>query len=209
MKQNIPCGLFFDELCKHLNKKEKKELLKTIVPVAAAEHWLTMEAAYVADTNRAKLGIDGEKDGVPIWHILPERGKVDLWISNNKSGTVIEFKAIHNNKNFAERVASLSNDACKAKEKAGSIGIDKTKVDFMGIAFLVYTQFAEGQWGGYQPLGGRMTPDRCQDFFNKFEEEIAKNNLKLVSKPKKVCSLDGAHYIKSGVHSSCWLAHIV
>lgn len=163
----------------------------------------------MADTNRAKLGIDGEKDSTPIWHILPERCKVDLLITNNKSGTVIEFKAIHNNKNFAQRIVSLSNDACKAKEKSKGYGLDKTKVNFMGAAFLVYTQFSDEQWGGYRPLGGRAAPDTLEDFFNKFEEELAKNNLKVEAGPEKICSLDGAHYIKTGVHSSCWLAHIV
>lgn len=86
--------------------QRRKRDLPLLVEGAAFELWLAFEARLVLEHNRHALGVDPEH-----W-TANEFKKVDLgvWEGWENLVTAIEFKMIHNNKNWSNKVDQIWSD---------------------------------------------------------------------------------------------------
>lgn len=189
---------YFDLLVSHLHHENRNKILRSISVTSAPEHWLSLEAAGVLDTNREHLGLSEALDSrpnVPRWLVAAERRKVDLWVEDQtEEGDPIsvEFKVIHNNKNFNERILSLRRD------------FEKQFTDYVcperwGIALLVYVRFYDDQSGIFAYDRGLTDLDT---FLHAFKQSIAVRDrvygspaLELVFEPVEICDLTKSNYI--------------
>jgi hypothetical protein len=104
---------FFSGLAMHLRKRSKD--IAEIATMAAIEHWVQFEAATLLTRrgSREKYGIGGGTLKTPTWWVVCEHKKIDLYITGPQSPHAIEFKAIHNNKNFYSKVREARHDLNK------------------------------------------------------------------------------------------------
>ena len=63
---------YFDYLLTHLQQEERRRMISSIAVTAAPEHWLSLEAAALLDTNRERFGLEeylDHRQNVPRWLI--------------------------------------------------------------------------------------------------------------------------------------------
>ena len=95
--------------------------------MAGPEHWLSLEAAAFLDLQREIFGLDEILDkstNAPRWFISAEHAKVDLFVEDEndsyKTATAIEFKVIHNNQHFYDKIRGIRHDLKKPVKGVGS-----------------------------------------------------------------------------------------
>jgi len=193
---------FFDFLITHFQQEERRRMLSSIAVTAAPEHWLSLEAAALLDTNRVHFGLGDALDhrqNVPRWLIAAERKKVDLWIEDQGNGEpphAIEFKVVHNNKNAYQKIWEIRRDLCKVIPNTERID----QVIRWGVVMLVFHHFYDDQAGGY--AYNREFKD-CQGMLKAFEHALEDENewyddapiLELALEPVMLCDMSTANYI--------------
>ena len=124
------CSLLEAELV----RRERSRDLSMLAAGGAFEQWISFEARLVLEKNRNDLGIDDA-----FW-TANEYKKVDLgvWEDWTTLHTAIEFKLIHNNKNWRAKVNSLWGDlfpaARSSKDRLGPC----LRVSVVGVVGKVY-----------------------------------------------------------------------
>lgn len=193
---------YFDYLLTHLQQEERRRMLSSIAVTAAPEHWLSLEAAALLDTNRARFGLEeylDHRQNVPRWLIAAERKKVDLWIEDQRDVEpphAIEFKVVHNNKNAYRRIWEIRRDLCKVIPNTES----NEQVIRWGVVMLVFHNFYDDQAGGY--THNHKFKD-YQEMLQAFELALEDENewyedapkLELVLQPTLLCDMSMANYI--------------
>lgn len=199
---------FFSDLSKRL--VERKDELAALAVMASLEHWLQFEAAAMVATDRERYGVDGGTADLPDWLVAAERAKLDLWISEGSVATVVEFKVIHNNKNFWSKIREVRSDLGRKKKPKGYAGAVPER---WCVALLTYAKYAEGQEGDYEELSYRRHQPTAKTFYEWFEGDLSSGDAwygrtaKAIQVHRKtLVSLDGAPYIKKGQGSEVSLA---
>jgi hypothetical protein len=206
---------FFNGFCDHL-EHQRASTLAYISVVAAQECWAQFEALAWLHSNRELVGLHGGDSERLAYDVLAEVHKIDLWIQEprgtpDQKGIGIQFKVIHNNKNFRSKVLELRRDISNTRQPPN--GFVGANVQNAGIAILVYVRYIKGLEGGYKLLrnenrGSPVTPD---EFLNMFRAECASNSngvsaLIPIAGPRRVVLLDGQPYIDpSCIGCAIWL----
>jgi len=195
---------FFDDLVSHF--RSRAEQVRSLAVMVANEHWFQMESAALLDQKREKYGIGGGPARTPDWWIACEYKSVDLWIQkqDDSRGVAIEFKAVHNNKNFWDKIKGIRKDLSKEKK----IPPIKGAVSRYEIIVGTFAWYVPGHDDRY-PL---LTALKAQDF----KKEMAKtlkdpdewyDGLPLVKlmRWESICDLEDARYIDKGHGCGVWL----
>lgn len=196
----------FKLLAAHL--AERKDVVRFLAVTAAMERWVQFEAAALIDQNRDALGIGGEfATGLPRWWIACEHKRRDLWLRDQGDphvhveggGVGVEFKAVHNNKNYVNRVASIRADL--TTDAALSDGPD------WGVIVATYVQYARASGSLYWALRDvDRTPLTATRFWKRLHEDLRSKDARWgettpldVVDHATVASLRDAHYVDPSV----------
>lgn len=203
---------FFDDLVELL--KSRRDDVARIAVMAAFEHWVQFEAAALLVRYRSRYGISGGEPKEPTWFVSAERSKLDLWITNNTVGHIVEFKAVQNNKNLRAKAREIRNDLGKKTKPEDYRGKDPKR---WAIAILVYARYARGHEGHYVYFGGGRNPTTRDKTWGRLDEWLADKDpwfekavpVRRAARLQVVTSLDGAPYIERGQGSDVSLALVV
>lgn len=200
---------FFGGLATHLRKRSQD--ITQIATMAAIEHWVQFEAAafLARRDSREKYGIGGGKQNEPDWWLTCEYKKIDLYVEGLDSSHAIEFKAVHNNKNFYTKVLEARRDL--EKHLAPEVGRPHSAV----IAIVSHALYANNS--RYKPL--RETPRgnelKAEPFKELFKTELASTDPRYngymptrITCWEMITSLEKAPYIVPGNGSFVALALI-
>lgn len=193
---------FFDYLITHLQQEERRRMLSSIAVTAAPEHWLSLEAAALLDTNRERFGLGEALKGwhnVPRWLIAAERKKVDLWVEDQKGHLPpysIEFKVVHNNKNAYHKIREIRRDLGKVIPNIEC----NERVIRWGVVLLIFHRFYQDQSGGYAV---NKSFDDCQGMLKTFQFALEDDDewyegapqLEQAVEPVLICDTSNANYI--------------
>lgn len=158
----------FDLLASHL--EARKDAVKFLATSASIEGWVQFELAALIHENRKKLGITGsDGNGQPAWWVTCEHQKRDLWISGPGGDYLIELKAIHNNKNFRDRIKSIRYDFNPERLQDAAA----RKAEKWSIAIATHAVYATGYGDLYPVRGGRQRPTSAKVVWDEFEQLLA------------------------------------
>jgi hypothetical protein len=191
---------FFDELVQHL--RSRSDVVASLAVMGAVEHWIQFEAAALVDRSRSKLGIDGSSGPTPNWWVACEPRKVDLWIEGPDEAVAIEFKTVHNNKNFYAKVWELRSDLTPSRKPVPGVA---TPVRRFGIIVVTCVHYIPSSSGRFVVL--RTAPRERPMNKSEIEWELrhALGDLdpwyqglpaiRVLRGPHPVCDLKLAHYV--------------
>lgn len=200
---------FFNYLITHFQQDERRQMLSSLAVTVAPELWISLESAALLDINRSRFGLEDRLDtrsNVPRWLIAAERYKVDLWIQDmcaEEPSVSIEFKVIHNNKNFYRKIWEIRNDIAKTIPRIDC----NDNVERWGIVMLVFSRFYDDQSGNYtyQPQL-RTREDMLQTFTAALADEAPWYEdapcLQLAAPPTLLSEMNDANYIDPTKESS-------
>ena len=199
---------YFEGLVSHLIRRKRE--LRALAVMSATEHWVQFEGAALLATKRDQFGLGGSKNGVPKWLVAAERGKLDLWITNYKTAYVIEFKAVHNNKNFYEKVRQTRSDLSRSKIPDDyPLPPAAAPPRRWAIVVLTYTHYQSGQEGHFSPLRAERQLVQGSEFQELLRGELRSLDQRYEKMPsakildvRPIVELDDAPYIERG-HGSC------
>lgn len=206
---------FFDGLVAHLQTEERQRMLSSLAVMVSPELWLSSEAAAFLDTNRPEFDLAEPLDSrpnVPRWLVAAERGKVDLWVADQREqepSIAIEFKVLHNNKNFYTKVWEIRRDL----DKTIPIASADDRIERWGIVMLVFSRFYDDQAGSYRYLSDfKEHKAQLKAFADGLKDDSpwygGVPRLKLMGAPALLCQLEASNYIDSsnGQQSNVHLA---
>lgn len=161
-------------LYEHLARQEdQRNAVSLLAAGAGFEEWLAFEARLVLESHRERLGLADtySQDGHTFdrhW-IGNEYSKVDLFISNTDHDTdrnplaVIEFKLIHNNKNWASKVEEVRTDLFPLEGTKKARFRPELRAAFAGVVGKVYR--VPDRYQGQQ--------DDLDEWYEKLEKYLA------------------------------------
>ena len=140
-----------------------------------------------------------------MWWITCEHKKVDMWLANRAetAAVAIEFKAIHNNKNFRSKVCEVRYDLSDAKVTPAT----RAPVVRYAIIVCTFAWYTRGEEGNY--VRSSMQPDQ---FKTAIEDELQSVQAYYVGLPtahlvawENICDLENAHYLETSKGCGVWL----
>jgi len=143
-------------LDEHLLAQERgRRAVSLLASGAAFEAWLAFEMRLLAENNRGQLELDDviSHNGarVPRYFICNEQMKVDFSVIDAVDSAVelaIEFKLIHNNKNWKHQADAVWNDLFPTRESKASTLPRRGRFALVGVVGLVYEDPKEWSYAG-------------------------------------------------------------
>jgi hypothetical protein len=200
---------FFSLLADHLEKRSDN--VAHLTTMAAIERWVQFEGAALLSSSagRTECGITGGTSTDPRWWVVCEYKTVDLLVQGPRATVAIEFKAVHNNKNFRNKVREIRWDLSKPLDSR--LDVDQRSA----IAVVAYARYHDSD--RYKPL--RMSPRgplvESSRLGALLKEALASDDdyyRRLpgarVVKWRRIADLEGAPYVERGCGAYAALALI-
>ncbi len=137
-----------DLLDERLRSEERRRRVVSLLAGGAAfESWLAFETRLLAETHRAELGlaetIDERGATLPRYSIVNEHRKVDLCILDGGDPAAdplltLEFKLIHNNKNWEAKCDEVREDLFPTGKIKSAMHPRLGRYAAVGVVGLVY-----------------------------------------------------------------------
>jgi hypothetical protein len=140
------------------------ELVSSLASGAAFEAWLSFEARLLLEQHREEFGLadiiqDSDGTPVPRYYFANEWRKVDLCVSEYRPEapeldsclTTIEFKLIHNNKNWPTKLTEVHEDLFPSGRTKAAMVPSIGRLSVVGLVGKVYRNPA-GYPGHFQNI---------------------------------------------------------
>lgn len=190
--------------------RDRADAVRSLAVTAAMERWVQFELVTLLDKHRDVLGISGVlPDELPRWWIGCEYQKHDLWIADQGEGysqdalygVSIELKAIHNNKNYLDKIEHIRADLT---ESARKLPPTRHKLPSRwGIIVATYVLYSANSHSRYQPLSEDSQLVDAARFWDRLQNDLAADApgrrdslipLEIVQ-DASIADLSAAHYV--------------